>query len=287
MKHCIVTGANAGIGLAIAESLAHQGHAVWMVCRNQARGEAALERVRAQAEAGAQVELVQGDLATVATARETARALSDACPRIDVLIHNAGLWPTARTLNAEGFEAAFAVNHLAPFVLNAQLRPKLEATGNARIVQVTAGLYPMGRIDEARTPFGDDFGSMRTYANTKLWNLLSTLELSRRVHETDLAVLAVHPGVIRTRLGDQGHWAAPLMRAVKLLWSSPAKGARGPVAAALDPELDGVKGAYFDKTRRADLAPVACDLPLAERLWARTEALLTRARDGDGDHLTG
>lgn len=283
MQRCVVTGANAGIGLAIAKSLAEQGQAVIMVCRDPVRGAAALEQVRAQAGAGAEVELVLGDLSTVASTERAASAIERAHPRIDVLIHNAGRWPTGRELNEEGFERGFAVNHLAPFVLNERLLPGLRRAGSGRIVQVTAGLYVKGQVDLERTPTGQNFGSLRTYADTKLWNLLTTLELARRESGTDLAVLAVHPGVVRTGLGEHGHWMVPLMRVIKRFWLSPAEGARGPVQAALDPAWAGVKGAYFDRQDRAMLAPVAEDQQLASRVWACTQELVAEARRGKGD----
>jgi len=287
MKICIVTGANTGIGLAIAESLAEQGQGVVMVCRDEARGLAALERVRARAAAGATVELVRGDLGTIASSERAAKAIADACPRIDVLIHNAGLWPTERHLNEEGFERAFAVNHLAPFVLGQRLLPVLRRTEGARIVQVTAGLYVKGSVDLERTPTGEDFGMMRTYASTKLWNLLATLELSRREADEGPCVLAVHPGVVRTGLGEHGHWAVPLVRLVKRLWITPEQGARGPVRAALDPSLDDQTGTYYDQLERAKLTAVATDRALAQQVWAHTEALVAAARRGEADGGAG
>lgn len=281
VKQCVVTGASSGIGLAIAESLAGQGHSVVMVCRHQQRGEAARARVQAAAVAGATVELVQGELATVASTERAADAIAQAGPRPDVLVHNAGLWPTKRQRTAEGFELAFAVNHLAPFVLNRRLLPLLHEVGDARIVQVTAGLYPTGRVDLARAPSGGDFGRMKTYANTKLWNLLATLELARREAESGLSIVAVHPGVIRTALGEQGSRLAPLMRLAKRRWDPPATGARGPVRAALDPDLRGAKGAYLNEVDTAPLEPVAEDAELAGQVWARTEELVAAGRADD------
>jgi NAD(P)-dependent dehydrogenase (short-subunit alcohol dehydrogenase family) len=278
-----VTGASSGIGLAIAEALAEQGHSLVLVSRDRQRGDVARRRVLAKAGPAASVELVRGDLSTIASTELVATAIAEACPRPDVLVHNAGLWPTRRQLNAEGFELAFAVNHLAPFVLTRRLLPHLLATPDPRIVQVTAGLYPTGRIDLERTPAGADFGMMGTYANTKLWNLLATMELARREAASGLSIVAVHPGVIRTSLGEQGSWLAPLMRLAKRRWDPPAMGARGPVKAALDPGLRGVKGAYLNEVDIAQLEPVAEDEQLAGQVWARTEDLVAAASAGGAD----
>jgi NAD(P)-dependent dehydrogenase (short-subunit alcohol dehydrogenase family) len=283
MRRLVVTGASSGIGLAIAGALAEQGHSVVMVCRDQQRGEAARDQVQAKAGPGATVELVLGDLSTIASCGLAATAIARACPRPDVLVHNAGLWPTRYQRTAEGFELAFAVNHLAPFVLTRQLLPLLHQAEDARIVQVTAGLYPTGRIDLLRTPSGADFGMMRTYANTKLWNLLATLELARREADSGLAIVAVHPGVIRTALGEQGSWLAPLMRLAKRRWDTPATGARGPLRAALDPGLRSVKGLYLNEVDPVRLDPVAQDEQLAQQVWTRTEDLVAACSPGGVD----
>ena len=278
MKTCVVTGATSGIGLAVAEELARRGHRVVLLSRDPGRGEAALARVRAAAgsalPSGPEPLVVAGELSTVTAARAAAAALLQACPRLDVLVHNAGLWPTRLERTAEGFERAFAVNHLAPFVLNELLVPRLLESAPSRIVQVTAGLYGLGRLDLDRTPRGEDFHRLRTYATTKLWNLLATLERARRLAASGVVVHAVHPGVVRTRLGDLPGALGLLLRGVKRLWATPEHGARGPVHLALAPELEGRTGLYFDELAERELLPVARDPKLAAELCERTARLV-------------
>ena len=183
--------------------LARAGERLVIVCRDSARGEATRLEIDRQT-ANADTAVVVANLATLAGVRYAARALLDLCPRLDVLVHNAGVWPTRLQRTPDGFETSFAVNHLAPFVLNHLLRERLLTSVPARIVQVTAGLYAIGRVDLDRTPTGDDFHRLRTYASTKQCNLLCTMELARRLANDGandgLTVNAVHPGVVRTRL---------------------------------------------------------------------------------------
>ena len=121
-----------------------------------------------------------------------------------MLVHNAGVWPTRLERNEDGVEQAFAVNHLAPFQLNLALEDRLR-----RVVQVSAGLYVKGRVDPDRTPAGADFHRMRTYCDTKLANLLVLPLFARRWQDAGVTIDAVHPGVVRTRLGDPGGAARP------------------------------------------------------------------------------
>jgi NAD(P)-dependent dehydrogenase (short-subunit alcohol dehydrogenase family) len=269
MTCSVVTGASGGIGLAIAEALAAAGHDVVLLCRDPARGEAALGRVRRHGSA----RLVVGDLGAVTSIRAAADALRANTETIDVLVHNAGIWPTTREVDDDGFESAFVVNHLAPFILNASLAPHL-ASDDARIVQVSAGIAIKGKIDLDATPSGRDFGALATYANTKLWNLAATLELARQLAPRNVTVNAVHPGVVRTRLGDRKGVLGLLLALVKRTWATPEQGACGPVRLAVAPELAGQTGGYFDQTRPAQPPPLAADPTVAAQVWARTEELL-------------
>lgn len=252
----VITGGNRGIGLATAEEFARRGHRVVLVARNPA---AASEAARLGAD------LVTGDLSTLEGIRATAEALAGTCPRLDVLVHNAGIWPSARRLTEDGFEESFAVNHLAPFLLNHLLEDRLD-----RVVQVTAGLYVKGRADPARTPAGADFSPVRTYADTKLCNLTLMPLWAERWRRRGITIDAVHPGVIRTGLGDRGGPVGLLLRAAKLLWKAPAEGAAPVVRLALD--RTGT-GRYFDVDRETPLAPVAAGPATAGRLWAQAAEL--------------
>ncbi|GAA3012362.1 SDR family NAD(P)-dependent oxidoreductase [Streptosporangium longisporum] len=252
----VITGGNRGIGLATAEEFARLGHSVVLVARNPAAaGEAA------RLGAG----LVTADLSTLRGIRSAAGELAAVCPRPDVLIHNAGIWPAARRLTEDGFEESFAVNHLAPFLLNHLLQDRL-----SRVVQVTAGLYVKGRADPGRTPTGADFSPVRTYADTKLCNLALLPLWAARWRERGVTIDAVHPGVIRTGLGDRGGPVGVLLKVAKLLWKAPAEGATAVLGVAMD---RAGTGRYFDVDRELPLEPVAADAVLARRLWAQAAEL--------------
>jgi NAD(P)-dependent dehydrogenase (short-subunit alcohol dehydrogenase family) len=206
MRTAVVTGGNRGIGYAVCESLVAKGYRVLAVTRSTAVPPGA--------------EPVNGDLSNRRTVAALATTLAGTCDTIDLLVHNAGVWPTRLRRNEDGLEESFAVNHLAPFQLNLALEERLR-----RVVQVTAGLYVKGRVDPDRTPTGADFHRIRTYCDTKRANLLLVPLFARRWQDAGVTIDAVHPGVIRTDLGDPGGVLGAVLKLVKRRWAPPTEGA--------------------------------------------------------------
>ncbi|WP_420644781.1 SDR family NAD(P)-dependent oxidoreductase [Candidatus Leptofilum sp.] len=263
---CVVTGGNAGIGKAIVQALAQKQARVVMVSRDKIRGETAVQEVQ-RAVPQANIDLVLGDVGSIAGTHALAYTLLDSYPHIHVLINNAGVWPTKKRLNEDGLETGFMVNHLAPFMLNQLLRERLQASAAARIVNISAGLYVNGRVDLQKTPYGDDFHPIRTYANTKLCNLLCLPLEAAQLEGSGVTINAVHPGVINTKLGDMRGPLGWLMKLVKRSWAKPAEGAVAPVWLATAPELAETSGKYFNEKEETPLEDVARNDALASQLW--------------------
>lgn len=182
------------------------------------------------------LDVVVGALDELAQVRQVAATLRLKRPP-DLLVHVAGVWPSEKVLTVDGLEQAFVVNHLAPFLLNHLLEAHL--TSAARVVQVSAGLAVKGRIDLTRTPTGEDFSALRTYATTKLCNLALTARWAERLTPRNVTYNAIHPGVIRTGLGDRSDPVGWLLRLIKRGWKSPTEGARGVLRLATDEALGG------------------------------------------------
>jgi NAD(P)-dependent dehydrogenase (short-subunit alcohol dehydrogenase family) len=270
----VVTGANRGIGRALVHALAGRPDAaslrVVMVCRDAVSGAHARDEIARNS--AAQLVLVTGALDSARAIHAAAEQIEQACPRIDVLIHNAGVWPAQLKRNSDGLEQAFVVNHLAPFVLNRRLERRL-AESHARVVQVSAGIYVKGKVDLARTPTGEDFSALTTYANTKLCNLLLLQRFAERFRPLGVTINALHPGVIRTGLGDRGDLIGLLLKLAKRFWKAPEQAAPPILRLALDPALATTTGRYFDGVTEQALLPHARDPEQAEALWRQAEAL--------------
>ena len=231
--------------------------------RNEERaGEAAHEL--ASTTGSRQVSPVAADFGSLAAVRAMADQILRTCPRLDVLINNAGVAVRSRRLSVDGFESTFAVNHLAPFLLTNLLLDRLRESAPARIVNVSSGAHACGRIDFDDLQMEHGFDGWDAYCNSKLANALFTCELAHRLDAGEITANFLHPGVIDTKLLH-----------VNFGGGSPVvDGARTPAYLALDPAVATVTGAYFVDRRRTRASSAAGDRRLARELW-RVSAELT------------
>src|SRR5215216_5696984 len=175
-RRAVVTGANSGLGLIAARELARKGAAVVLACRNQAKGAAALEQVRAAAP-GVQAELARLDLGSLESVR--AFAATQAAP-LDLLLNNAGVMAPPRAETADGFELQLGTNHLGHFALTGLLLGALKAASSPRVVTISSNAHQLGRIDFDDLQSRRRYRRWRAYNQSKLANLLFVLELDRR-----------------------------------------------------------------------------------------------------------
>ncbi|MDD5307419.1 MAG: SDR family oxidoreductase [Deltaproteobacteria bacterium] len=264
-----MTGASSGIGLEIARGLARHGDRVVLLCRDAGRAEAAVASIREDVP-GAALEVVLADLSLQSEVRSAAAAILDRCPRLHVLVNNAGVYSARRRETAEVIELQLAVNHLAPFLLTRLLEDRLAASAPSRIVNVVSSLHRMARLDM------DDLQAWRSYrhfglgqyAVTKLLAILATRERARRLGGTGVAVNCVHPGGAATNIWPA--WQRPFAR---LFMASPAMGAMPVLSVAADPAFAEVTGAYVTRKGIEEPSPAARDPDLAARAWAASEAM--------------
>jgi NAD(P)-dependent dehydrogenase (short-subunit alcohol dehydrogenase family) len=260
----IVTGASSGLGLVTARELARAGARVVLAVRDRAKGE------RAAAAMAGHTEVRELDLANLASVRAFATEWDEP---LDVLVNNAGIMRVPQGRTRDGFELQIGTNHLGPFALTSLLLAHI--TG--RVVAVSSQLHRRGRLDL------DDlnwqrrrYEPLQAYCDSKLANLLFTLELQRRLAEAGRGVLAVaaHPGIATTNLTSHvGGIGGTLGRAFKHLFNDAEHGALPTLYAA----TQDVPGAcYVGPDGPAHLrgypqlgtpSRKAQDADLARRLW--------------------
>ena len=264
---CAVTGASSGIGKATSVALAGLGATVILVCRNQARGEAALADVAAAAGETARPSLELADLSSMEQVRALAVRLGK-LPAVHVLINNAGLVVARRQLTPDGFELSLAVNYLAPFLLTNLLLPTLTASAPARVVTVSSIAHRGAMLDVDDLQCERRYLAMLAYANSKLADVLFTRELARRLDATKVTANCLHPGTVRTRFGDTGAlWLRLGLAVGGGVLRTPASGAKTSVFLASAPEMAGQTGGYYVNARRRRPSKKARDDDLARRLW--------------------
>jgi NAD(P)-dependent dehydrogenase (short-subunit alcohol dehydrogenase family) len=287
----IVTGASSGLGYETAAALAEHGATVLLATRDAQKTAAVAERIRGRAPA-AELTHLPLDLADLDTVRAAVEQFLGRHERLDLLVNNAGVMATPPRTTAQGFELQFGVNHLGHFVLTNLLGPLLRTTSGARVVTVSSGLHRRGRIDFDDLMGGRDYQRWDAYAQSKLANLLFTLELQRRFSEAgDTAIaVAAHPGYAATNLqfhgaSLEGGARALVTRALSVVANavfaqSAAAGALPILYAATAPGVAGMS--YWGPTRfseqRGPVGPAsrtdrALDAEIAQRLWSVSEGL--------------
>jgi NAD(P)-dependent dehydrogenase (short-subunit alcohol dehydrogenase family) len=269
----MVTGAAGGIGFEIARGLARRGAELILPCRNPAKGAALTDALRADGSA-AQPHLVPMDLEDLESVRAGARSIAAlaAGRRIDLLVENAGIWPTRYARTRQGHEIAFGVNVLAHFALRRRLEQEGLLAG-ARVVALTGDIYILESTCTPDSIWSGRSGGMRAYCRSKLGNLWIAAELLRR--SPRLTVYVVHPGVVATNLGgDAGALGNRLKRLVMI---GPELGAQMPLVCCTQEGL--ANGAYYHNAlgrMRLDARDPALDSRAAARLWETCEALAAK-----------
>jgi NAD(P)-dependent dehydrogenase (short-subunit alcohol dehydrogenase family) len=266
---CVVTGATAGMGQAMAMELARRGATLVLVARSPERAERTRAAV-ARAAGHDRVAVVLADLSIQAQVRAAAARILERWPAVHVLVNNAAVYTRRREESADGIETQLAVNHLAPFLLTRLLLDRLRAGAPARVVTMSSGAHRFGRIAWSDLEMLGGYNGLRQYSNTKLFNVLFTRELARRVPAAQVAANAMHPGVVGTSLLFGG-WAP--LRLFKLLMRTPERGARTTVYLASSPEVEGMSGGYYQDERPARLSRAARDDDAARRLWEISEQM--------------
>jgi NAD(P)-dependent dehydrogenase (short-subunit alcohol dehydrogenase family) len=272
-KVCVITGATSGLGLEAAERLAKLGARLVLVGRDEARGAAALARLRASVP-GVAARILYGDLSRLAEMKRIGGEIAASEPRIDVLINNAGALFASRHVTPDGLELTFALNHMAYFVVTSLLLDNLKASAPSRIVSTASFAHRGQALDFGDLQATKSYGGMRVYGRSKLANILFTRELARRLAGSGVTANCLHPGFVATRFGGGNGILMRTAVRIAMVGAIPvAKGAETIVYLATAPEVASVSGGYFAKSRPARPSAAAQDDVAARRLWDESAAI--------------
>ncbi len=279
----IITGATSGIGKETAIALARQGAHLVLPVRNIEKGDALKNEIHGVA-GEARVDLFLCDLTSMKSIRDFAGQFLDTYDRLDVLINNAGIWETKRSLSKDGIEMNLAVNHLAPFLLTNLLLDLLKESAPARIINVSSAAHKQGKMNFSDIEGQKGWGSFRSYANSKLANILFTRKLARMLEGTGVSVNCLHPGVVNTRLFDK--MPGILLGLFKLFMITPEKGARTTIFLASSQDIASVTGEYFSNSRVARTTKLAQSTEAADKLWEISLGYVEKTLPASIDELT-
>ena len=277
-KIVMVTGATAGIGKMTALELARKGAHVVLVARNSQKADDVVAWIK-QETGNDNVEALIGDLSSIEQTRGVAEAFKAKYNRLDVLVNNAGVIMFSYSETVDGFETTFGLNHLVGyFYLTHLLLDQLKASAPARIVVVSSDAHYGGKINFDDLNLKDDYSSFKAYGQSKLMNVMFTYELARRLEGTGVTVNALHPGGVATNFGATNNNLNWFFRAVKRLTNpfliSEMDGAQTSIYLASSPEVEGITGQYFAKSKAKKSSGLSYDVDVQKRLWAVSEGLL-------------
>ncbi|HMD92393.1 MAG TPA: SDR family NAD(P)-dependent oxidoreductase [Trebonia sp.] len=264
-KVVLVTGATDGLGRALAADLARSGATVLVHGRDPGRIADTVQELRAAAGSGERVRSYQADLASLAGARALAEAVIAAEPRLDVLVNNAGIGTTVpggdvRQESADGYELRFAVNYLAGYALTRRLLPLLRKSAPSRIINVSS--LGQQAIDFRDVMLTEDYDGMRAYRQSKLAQILFTIDLAAELDLTGVTVNALHPATFMPTKIVAGPTASTI-----------AQGVEATMRLITAPAAETGSGRFFNSLREARANDQAYD-PEARRQLRELSAKL-------------
>jgi len=256
-KTILITGSTDGVGRLVAERLGAAGARVLVHGRDAGRGKAVVTAMEAK---GGKAEFLAADLASLAEVRRLAEAVRARTDRLDVLINNAGVGTggqgAKRKVSADGYELRFAVNYLAGFLLTSELLPLLKASAPARIVNVASA--GQQAIDFGDVMLTHGYSGVRAYCQSKLAQILFTIDLAEHLDGTGVTVNALHPATYMNTTMVRAGGITPV--------STVEQGGEAILHLVCGDEVADKSGLFFNGMNEAGANPQAYDAAARQRL---------------------
>jgi NAD(P)-dependent dehydrogenase (short-subunit alcohol dehydrogenase family) len=254
-KIALITGSTDGVGRGVAERLGGAGAYVLVHGRDAKRGSDVVAVIRG---AGGRADFLMADLDSLAQVRHLAQVVQRTASRLDILINNAGIGTAgaARQTSTDGHELRFAVNYLAGFLLTRLLLRLLQASAPARIINVSSAGQQAIEFDDVMLTRG--YSGARAYCQSKLAQIMFTIDLAQELEGSGVAVKALHPATYMN--------TAMVRRAGVTPISTVEQGAEAILNLAASPALEGRSGLYFNGLHEARANAQAYDVDARRRL---------------------
>lgn len=274
-KLAVITGADGGMGTEITRAVALAGCDVIMACYSMDKAEEKCRRLRAET-GNRQIEVLQVDLASLASVAALADILLKRGQPISLLMNNAGTMETRRRVTEDGLERTVSVNYVAPYLLTRKLLPLMKE--GSRIVNMVSCTYAIGRLDfpefflQGRK---GGFWRIPVYSNTKLALMLFTQDLAERVRKRGIVVNAADPGIVSTDIITMHMWFDPLTDIFfRPFIRTPRQGAATAVHLLLDEEAGKRTGTLNVSGHEKKLSSKYLPHAQMDELWNRTERIV-------------
>lgn len=263
-KTAIITGATSGIGRVTAIAIAREGARLVLPVRNIEKGKVLKDQIEKET-GNTNVGIMHCNLASLDSVRQFAEDFRKKHDKLHLLVNNAGLWEAKRKESDDGIEMNFAVNHLAPFLMTNLLLDIIKKSAPARIISVASTAHKYGKMRFNDLEGKKSWGSMQSYAQSKLANILFTRRLAKELEGSGVTANCLHPGVVNTQLFSK--LPGFIQKISSLFMITPEKGAQTSIYLATSPEVENITGEYFDKQKIAKTTAHARDMQVADKLW--------------------
>lgn len=275
-KVCLVTGANDGIGFYTAKALAEKNFKVILWCRSDAKSQETAERILSL-QPDADLITASGDLESFDLIEKGVKEVFEEIEKLDVLIHNAGIFKSERQYNDKNIEKVFAVNHLAPFYMTHLFIPLLEKSPESRVIVVSSDAHHRTSIHFEDLYGEKKYNGLKAYAQSKLANVMFTYEFQRKKPDDNISIFAVQPGLVKTNIGIKGNslFTRVAWKSRTAIWKSktPEQGAQTSIYLATEPIENLESGKYYDNCAPKETSNYSHNKSDAAKLWRISESL--------------
>ena len=270
-KIILITGANRGIGYAVANELAKVNSSLILACRNKSEGLKAKEKIEITS-GNKKICVLPLDLASFSSIRRFCKEFSKYFQRLDVLINNAGIFTMDEEKTEDNLEMTMGINYFGTFLLTNLLIPFLEKSKEGRIINVVSDAFKKGKLDVNNIEKRQTTG-MKAYTASKYALVQFTTLLAEKVGGTNISVNAVHPGHVNSGIWNFNKWYAPIFRLFsKAFMSNSTEGAIPILHLVLSEEGENINGKYFKKEREEEIEKMDNEDQI--KLWRKSKEIV-------------
>lgn len=271
-KTVIITGANSGIGKAIATGLADRGARVIMACRDLERCEEAKKDIIEET-SNRNVCCQRLDLASIASITAFAEMVNKYERHVDILINNAGIMMCPKSLTKDGFEQQLGVNYLGHFLLTILLLDKLKQSSPSRILNICSYAFRDGTINWSDLNSANNYDKKIAFCQSQLAKVLFNTELSRRLEGTGVTANVIYPGLVSTNITShlgihKSYISSFFLSPIRwIMMKTPIQGAQTPIYCSVNQQLEEISGKLFSNCQETPFPANLIDPEEAKRLW--------------------